>query len=132
MIVIFVVVLINILFVTAQHMRTVGSIDLRATQLGDNGATIVANFITKQEDLFKTETVDNNNNGAAPPSNHNLFIQEINLSNNVISNQGIKSIAKALESSKTVKTINLAANAISNSGAASLARMIERNQYLEV
>jgi hypothetical protein len=105
----------------------VGSIDLRATQLGDSGATIVANFITKQEDLFKT------NNGAAPPSNHNiLFIQEINLSNNLISNLGTKSIAKALESSKTVKTINLAANAISNSGAASLARMIESNQYLEV
>lgn len=92
-----------------KKLNTFEKIELEKNQIGDKGATAIS-------EIFKIP---------------NCKITHVYLGYNNIGNEGARSIAKAVEGNKNIKSLNLEFNNISYKGNKELAFMVVKNKFLE-
>ncbi|XP_065900976.1 leucine-rich repeat-containing protein 74B-like [Dysidea avara] len=104
-------------------------------KLGDDGAVIISKGITKSNTLRVLNISDNNitSTGAIAIANslHNTSLEELDMSQNAIGQDGATAIAQAITNNKTLKQLNISICEITAIGATAIANSLLHNTSLE-
>ena len=128
---------------TAQEATAVSKIticlkelDINHNELGDHGAMLLSEGITKTKTL-RVLNIGNNNIGPsgtkaiANALSSNTSLQELCISDNKFSDYGVELLSKSIENSKTLRVLNISNNNIGPSGTTAIANALFKNTSLE-